>query len=233
MSTPTVERPGVARRQSARRGARDGAADGARRDTLGAVDRAYARRAGRRDRLGGPDTEAPERRSQFVLSIMALLGVGLVTSLWLSTTAAADSYRLNEARQATTDLSERTQIVQSQIDAMQSPPAIARAASSLGMVQVSDVARLIVGPDGKVSVFGTPKAASGPPAPAVTAPSAPVAQAPVAQAPVAQAPVAAPAPAATAPSTPVTQAPVDQTAPVNEPATVGQTSPAPSAGTGH
>jgi cell division protein FtsI (penicillin-binding protein 3) len=100
---------------------------------------------------------------------MVLLGVGLIASLWLSTTAAADSYRLDTARQSTRALSERIEIVHSQIAAMQSAPALARAARSLGMVQQTEVARLVVAPDGQVTVFGTPKAAvaPAPPAPAV------------------------------------------------------------------
>jgi hypothetical protein len=157
MSTTTTERT---------RAARQPTPVSSPRDPGGAVGRAYARRAGRRRRMGGAGAEDTEGRSQFVLMIMVMLGVGLVASLWLSTSAAADSYGLNAARQSTRDLSERIEVVHSQIDAMQSPPAIARAAASLGMVQVADVARLIVEPDGHVTVFGTPKVAVGAPAPA-------------------------------------------------------------------
>jgi hypothetical protein len=146
-----------------------GTAVPAPRDPGGAVSRAYARRAGRRERLGGVGVPDAEGRSRFVLMIMVMLGAGLIASLWLSTTAAADSYRLDVARQSTRDLTERIEIAQSQIDAMQSPPAIARAAASLGMVQVADVARLIVGPDGHVTVFGTPEVAVAAPVPAPVA----------------------------------------------------------------
>jgi hypothetical protein len=149
------------------------AAVSAPRDPGGAVGRAYARRAGRRERLGGTGSEYVAGRSRFVLMIMVMLGVGLVASLWLSTTAAADSYRLNAARQSTRDLTERIEIAQSQIDAMQSPLAVARAAASFNMVPVTDVARLIVGPDGHVTVFGTPKVAVTAPSPAPMAPAGP------------------------------------------------------------
>lgn len=181
MSTPTVERTRERTRQRPSRGSAQGPTQSASRgagsavssprDPGGAVGRAYAKRAGRRQRLGGSGIEETEGRSRFVLMIMVMLGVGLVASLWLSTTAAADSYRLNAARQSTRDLTERIEIAQSQIDAMQSPPAIARAAASLGMVQVTDVPRLIVGPDGHVTVFGTPKVAvaAAPPAPVLPA----------------------------------------------------------------
>jgi hypothetical protein len=171
MSAPTAERTRTGR-PAATAGSTTGSRNGSRngtvpspRDPGGAVGRAYARRAGRRQRLGGAGSPETEGRAQFVLMIMLMLGVGLVASLWLSTTAAADSYRLDTARQSTRELAERIETVHSQIVAMQSTPALARAARSLGMVQLTDVARLVVGPDGHVSVFGTPKAAmaSAPP----------------------------------------------------------------------
>jgi hypothetical protein len=146
----------------------------AARDTGGAVGRAYARRGGRGRRQSGEENAAAAGRSQFVLLIMVLLGVGLVTSLWLSTTAAADSYRLDKARQATRDLSERSESLRTEIASMQSAPALAQAAQQMGMVQVSDVARLVVAPDGAVQVVGTPKAAVAPYVPPpVLAPPAP------------------------------------------------------------
>ncbi|MCU1649903.1 MAG: penicillin-binding protein transpeptidase, partial [Pseudonocardia sp.] len=136
------------------------------RDANGAIGRAYPRRAVRERRQSGEATDATSGRSQFVLLIMVLFGVGLVASLWLSTTAAADSYRLDAARQATRDLSERSESLSTEIASMQSAPALAAAARQMGMVQVSDVARLVVRPDGSVQVVGAPKAAVAPAAPA-------------------------------------------------------------------
>jgi hypothetical protein len=106
-----------------------------------------------------------------VLLVMGLLGSGLVASLWLSTSAAADSYRLDAATRATRDLSERSETLRTEIAAMRSAPALARAARNLGMVPASDVARLVVEPGGGVVVVGTPKAAYAP-APAVSPPAA-------------------------------------------------------------
>jgi hypothetical protein len=144
------------------------------RDAGGAIGRAYARRATRERRQSGEANAAAAGRSQFVLLIMVLFGVGLVASLWLSTTAAADSYRLDAARQATRDLSERSESLRTEIATMQSAPALAQAAQQMGMVQVSDVARLVVAPDGAVQVVGTPKAAVAPYVPPpVLAPAAP------------------------------------------------------------
>ena len=171
MSAPTVERTRPARQPSTRTPRRSAGAP-APRDANGAIGRAYARRAVREKRLNGDPNDASAGRSQFVLLIMVLLGVGLVASLWLSTTAAADSYRLDSARQATRDLSERSESLRTEIASMQSAPALAQAASRMGMVQVSDVARLVAQPDGRVAVVGVPKAAvaPAPPAPVVVPP---------------------------------------------------------------
>lgn len=212
MSAPTIERA-RASRQPARRPTRDPGGAPSPRDSAGAVGRAYAKRTGRQQRMGGAPAEGVAGRSQFVLLIMVLLGVGLVTSLWLSTTAAADSYRLDSARSATRDLSERSEMLRTQIAAMQAPPALAQEAQGLGMVQVSDAARLVAQPDGAVSVVGTPKAAVSAPAIAppaalgVAVPGAAVAgAAPSAAAPAPSA-GAVPGAAAPAPSTPTPAGP--------------------------
>ncbi|MDT7749608.1 MAG: hypothetical protein QOD96_3270 [Pseudonocardiales bacterium] len=182
MSAPAVERPRPTRVARPARQARQARPTMPRRstgvpaprDANGAIGRAYARRAVRERRQSGEASDATSGRSQFVLLIMVLFGVGLVASLWLSTTAAADSYRLDAARQATRDLSESSESLSTEIASMQSAPALAAAARQMGMVQVSDVARLVVRPDGSVQVVGAPKAAVAPAAPApVLAPAAP------------------------------------------------------------
>src|SRR6185436_15314393 len=137
----------------------------------GATSRAYARRDDRLRRLVGnsrvPRGAAPVGRAKFVLLIMALLGTGLVMTLWLSTAAAADSYRLQDARAAARLLSEQSEQLRRQVMAMDAAPALAQRAGELGMVPVQDSARLIVAPDGTVTVAGTPKAAiaTAPPPP--------------------------------------------------------------------
>lgn len=171
MSAPTAERTRAARstRPSGPAGARRSAGVPAPRDADGAVRRAYAKRAGRARRLTTEPGEGSPPRSRFVLMVMGLLGVGLVASLWLSTTAAADSYRLDDARAATQVLSERSEALRTEIAGMQSPPALAAAAQRMGMVPSTDVARLVAMPDGSVRVVGTPKAATAaaPPSPAL------------------------------------------------------------------
>jgi hypothetical protein len=141
----------------------------ARHADSGAVGRAYARKASRGRPTTDPGRTGAIGRSRFVLLVMGLLGSGLVASLWLSTSAAADSYRLDAATRATRDLSERSETLRTEIAAMRSAPALARAARNLGMVPASDVARLVVEPGGGVVVVGTPKAAYAP-APALPPP---------------------------------------------------------------
>jgi hypothetical protein len=98
----------------------------------------------------------PAGRAPFVLTVMVLLGVGLVATLWLSTAAAADSYRLQDARTAARELSERSERLHREVAALQSPPALAQRAARLGMVPVKDPARRVVGADGAVRVVGEP-----------------------------------------------------------------------------
>src|SRR6185369_14602720 len=98
------------------------------------------------------------------LTVMVLLGIGLVATLWLSTAAAADSYRLQDARAEARDLSERSARLHRDVAALQSPPALAQRATELGMVPAKDPARLVVAPDGTSTVVGEPTAAVAPPA---------------------------------------------------------------------
>ena len=97
---------------------------------------------------------------------MVLLVVGLVATLWLSTAAAADSYRLQDARTQARILSQQSERLHREVAAMAAAPELARRATELGMVQVQDPARLVVLPDGSVAVVGEPRAAVAPPPPA-------------------------------------------------------------------
>src|SRR5688500_5680479 len=72
------------------------------RPRTAAAQRAYAKRAQREgrkpERLTDPVDSAAGRAS-FVVLIIALLVVGVAATLWLSTQAVADSYRLEDAKQ--------------------------------------------------------------------------------------------------------------------------------------
>ncbi|OLT20101.1 hypothetical protein BJF78_35860, partial [Pseudonocardia sp. CNS-139] len=85
--------------------------------------RAYARRDDRLRRLlGGRPvrTAAPTGRAQFVLLIMVLLAIGLVATLWFSTAAAADSYRLQDARAEALALSQQAERLHREVAGMES-----------------------------------------------------------------------------------------------------------------
>ncbi|MBV9312762.1 MAG: hypothetical protein JO100_03270 [Pseudonocardia sp.] len=214
MSGPTVERTRPSRVPS---GQRRAIVPGPRTESA-AVGRAYARRASRNRRLADDQRAGPPGRTRFVLVVMLLLAAGLVASLWLSTTAAADSYRLDEAAHATRDLSERSESLRTEIAGMRSALALAQAARDMGMVPMSDVARLVAMPDGSVRLVGTPKAAFAAPAPVAAPPpdapaSLPVA-APPPDAPAQLSPVAAPA----SPDAPLAQGTPGEAPPAQSPA---------------
>jgi hypothetical protein len=134
--------------------------------------KAYPRRDERVRRAPGARPAAPAGRPQFVLLIMVLLAAGLVATLWLSTAAAADSYRLQDATAEARVLSEQAERLKQDVAVLASAPELARRAGELGMVPVRDPARLVVAADGNVDVVGQPRAAVAPPPPAPPAPPA-------------------------------------------------------------
>ncbi|WP_459545268.1 hypothetical protein [Nocardia sp. X0981] len=144
----------------------------AERVKSGAAQRAYARR---RHRSGGPAVAAapPSEltgRVPFVAAILAMFGCGLVLTLVLTTRAAEDSYQLSDAREANRVLSDERAALQREVAAADSAPELADRARELGMIPAVDPARLVVGPDGTVTVIGEPVPAQGPPAPPLNAP---------------------------------------------------------------
>jgi cell division protein FtsI (penicillin-binding protein 3) len=141
-----------------------------------ASQRAYARREERLRRLvGGTRPDRPAARSgraKFVLVVMVLLTGGLVATLWLSTAASADSYRLQDAEADAAALSQRSEQLRREVAQLASAPELARRAEEMGMVRVEDPARLVVGADGGVTVVGEPEAATAPAPPAPVLPPA-------------------------------------------------------------
>ncbi|MEU4839345.1 hypothetical protein [Nocardia testacea] len=147
----------------------------AERVKSGAAQRAYARR---RQRTGGPSGAAPAvaprselaGRGPFVAAILAMFGCGLALTLVLTTRAAEDSYQLSDAREANRVLSDERAALQREVAAADSAPELATRARELGMIPAVDPARLVVAPDGTVTVVGEPKPAQGPPAPPLNGP---------------------------------------------------------------
>ncbi|MEV0364526.1 hypothetical protein [Nocardia fusca] len=149
----------------------------AERVKSGAAQRAYARR---RQRTGGPSGTAPVAaprselagRGPFVAAILAMFGCGLALTLVLTTRAAEDSYQLSDAREANRVLADERAALQREVAAADSAPELAARARELGMIPAVDPARLVVAPDGTVTVVGEPKPAYGPPAPPLNGPRA-------------------------------------------------------------
>uniref|UniRef100_UPI00084014B4 hypothetical protein n=1 Tax=Nocardia altamirensis TaxID=472158 RepID=UPI00084014B4 len=147
----------------------------------GAAQRAYARRRTRAEsRSDTPDlpkqpVTAMAGRIRFVTAIIALLGCGLALTLLLTTRAAEDSYQLGDARAVNRKLLDERNALQREVEAADSAPALAARARELGMIPAKDPARLVVAPDGTVTVIGKPTPAQGPPVPPLNvSPSAPV-----------------------------------------------------------
>jgi hypothetical protein len=147
----------------------------ASRGRTSAAERAYARRAQRADLLQREPRPEPKQakapvdrklrihwprsRASFVLMMMGLLAVGVATTLWLTTQAIADSYKLEQLRTTNASLAETKEKLQRDVAKAESPASLAPAAQQLGMVPGGDPARIVVGPDGKTSLVGEPKKA--------------------------------------------------------------------------
>lgn len=108
----------------------------------------------------------PTSRASFVVLIMALLTGGVALTLWLSTQAIADSYRLESVRAETAGLAERAERLQRDVARQESAAALAEKARSLGMIPSGEPARLLVPENGKPKLVGEPKVAVRPVAPA-------------------------------------------------------------------
>ncbi|WP_063125201.1 hypothetical protein, partial [Nocardia arizonensis] len=160
----------------------------AERVKSGAAERAYAKRRSRVEQK--TDTPALPRRRRsamasripFVVAIITLLGCGLALTLLLTTRAAEDSYQLGDARRLNITLSEERAALQRQVEAADSAPELAARARELGMIPAKDPARLVVAPDGTVTVVGEPMAAQGAPVPPLNVTPTPPAGGPHAQA---------------------------------------------------
>ncbi|WP_127782495.1 hypothetical protein [Rhodococcus sp. X156] len=250
MTAPTRTRPAPTRRAPrnappTRRGGRSVAAQ-----------RAYERKVDRTQRWNHLVPEqlasvAVARKVPFVVLVIALLGLGLVSTLWLSTNSAASSYQITDAQKENRLLSERVEALQRDVATMDSAAALATRAKQLGMVPSTNVARLSVGPDGAVTVVGSPAPAAPPagppPAPQVAGvPPVGAAPSPVATqqiAPATRAGAETPTAGATTPTTPsattpratrpTSSAPAGTSAPAadSRPAAPATQAPAPAAPT--
>ncbi|MEU7477300.1 hypothetical protein AB0A63_15030 [Lentzea sp. NPDC042327] len=151
--------------------------DKARRRSA-AADRAYARRAQRAQNLRG-GSSAPQQNARqvskapFVVLVMLVLVAGIAGIMYFSTQAAADSYRLQEARAEQEKLTLRVEQLRREVALLESPTDLARRATEMGLVEPSNPARLRQLADGTVEEFGKPSAptkSTSPPPPTTTTP---------------------------------------------------------------
>ncbi|GGU89641.1 membrane protein [Streptomyces litmocidini] len=103
----------------------------------------------------GPSSAA---RTPFVLLVVVLLGGGLITLLLLNSALNQGSFKLNELKDKTTELTDEEQALQRDVDDYAAPDALERRARKLGMVPGGSPAFL--GPDGRV--LGEPSVAVAP-----------------------------------------------------------------------
>lgn len=120
-----------------------------------------------------PLSLVPARRSApplapYVTVLLLLLGGGLLGLLLLNTVVAQDAFTLYDLQRSTVGLQEKEQVLQQEVDRLQSPAHLAETARGLGMVPAPSPAFLRL-PDG--ALLGAPRPA--PPAPAPVAPAPP------------------------------------------------------------
>lgn len=159
-------------RTTPQRTAQRGRGTAAQRGRTTAAQKAYARRAQRSAAVehGGSGAASagvlslvklrmPRSRASFVLVMMSLLATGVVLTLWLSTQAIADSYRLEAVRAQTATLTERAEKLQREVARQQTTAALDDKARALGMVPSGHPARILVTDTGKRKVIGEAKPA--------------------------------------------------------------------------
>ncbi|MGB3302952.1 MAG: hypothetical protein WBA98_09685 [Gordonia sp. (in: high G+C Gram-positive bacteria)] len=145
---------------SRRRGTGTAVSDRASRSK--AAQRALDRRTRREG--GGSKLPITGRRiagMPIVVPILALVLGALALTLFLTTKAAQDSYAIDALRSENQELQARHDALKADVDAGDQAPALAAAAARQGMVPAANAAEIIVGPDGKARLRGTPAAATG------------------------------------------------------------------------
>jgi len=173
------------------------------RSSVKAYDRRTRRQqalAGRRLTATGSPVAATLSRLPFVAVIILLLAGGIVGVLWLNTMSDAAGLRGSQSKLAQMDLDTQIEAAQKDIAGLKNPALLDSKARALGLVPPGDAAIIVIGPDRKATVLGTPTP--------VGEPTAPV------------------QPAAAPPASAATTAPVVTTAPVGKSAKAAPATPA-------
>jgi len=101
------------------------------------------------------------RTMPFAVPVIALVALGLVGTLWLSTRAAQDSYELTMAKAQNQSLVDKRDALKRTYESADSAPELSDKAARLGLIPARNSARLVVGENGRIVVRGTPTPASG------------------------------------------------------------------------
>ena len=145
-------------------GRRAGRTAGGERASRSALAQRAIDRRSRRIARGG-DAAASRtgrvRRIPFVVPIVIVLVAGLGLSLWLSTKAAQDSYRLGVARNENQSLSDRVDTLKQTFESGDSATALSDKAGKLGMIPSDNPPRMIVEGNGTRRVVGQLSPAQG------------------------------------------------------------------------
>lgn len=113
--------------------------------------------------LAGVSFRERLQHTPFVVPVIALLVLGLGLSLWLSTKAAQDSYRLGIERAENQALIDQRDALKRDYESGNSAPELSREATRLGMIPAQNPARMIVDDPRRPRIVGKPAPASGKP----------------------------------------------------------------------
>ena len=113
------------------------------------------------------------QHTPFVVPVIALLVLGLGLSLWLSTKAAQDSYKLGIERTQNQSLIDQRDALKRTYESGNSAPELSDKAARLGMIPADNPARMIVDDPRRPRVVGKPEPASGRPMGSLTPDTAP------------------------------------------------------------
>jgi hypothetical protein len=117
------------------------------------------------------------RRAPFVLLAIALLVGTTLGLLVLNTAIAVDSLKATALRSANAQRSQEVQRLQQQVITAGTPEQVAADAARDGLVPAGTPGFLVIGPDGRSTLRGTPAPAARPSVPPVAAPTPAPAQA--------------------------------------------------------
>jgi hypothetical protein len=102
------------------------------------------------------------RRTPFVLLVVALLVGTTLGLLVLNTAIAVDSLKATHLRAGNAERAQEVQRLQQQVVSASTPAEVARAAVAAGLVPAAPAGYLVIGPDGTSVLRGTPEPAGTP-----------------------------------------------------------------------